>query len=94
MMGREHSFKQDTHGLLRLFRRLLVLMLDRDGTVLCVEKPKPKPNAMKRAYAELPHEPDQDQTSRIGRLVDLAFDQLGFRRLELHVSDDHASKRR
>lgn len=65
-----------------------MLMLDRDGSLLCNTTHAPKPVPMKRAYAELAHKPEEDQTSRIARLLALAFDQLGFRRLELRVSDD------
>ena len=61
-------------------------MLDRDGSLLCTETALPQP-ALNRAYMELPHKPEEDQSSRIGRLLALAFDQLGFRWLELRVSE-------
>ena len=61
-------------------------MLDRYGSVIHSTQAKPKP-AMKRIYAELPNEPNNDQSGKIGRLLALAFDQLGFRRLELRVTD-------
>jgi hypothetical protein len=64
-----------------------VLMLDRDGSLLCTDSRKPKPAPMKRAFAEIQHKPEEDQSGRIVRLLALAFDQLGFRRLELRVSD-------
>lgn len=64
-------------------------MLDRDGSLVRTDTRKPKPAAMNRAYAELTHKPDEDQTNRIVRLLSLAFDQLGFRRLELRVTEDH-----
>lgn len=63
-------------------------MLDRDGSLLSNEPRKPKPAPMKRAYAELTHKPEEDQTGRIARLMNLVFDQLGFRRLELRVTDE------
>ncbi len=63
-------------------------MLDRDGSVLFTEERKPRPvMPLKRGYAELNHRPNEDQTSRISQLLALAFDQLGFRWLELRVSD-------
>ncbi|MBA3471530.1 MAG: hypothetical protein H0T53_17990 [Herpetosiphonaceae bacterium] len=66
-----------------------MLMLDRDGSLVHSDNRKPKATSMKRAYAELTHKPEEDQTGRIGRLLALAFDQLGLRRLELRVTDDN-----
>ena len=63
-------------------------MLDRDGSLIHTTNQQPKSTPLKRGFAELDHRPDEDQTSRIGRLLALAFDQLGFRSLELRVSDD------
>ena len=67
-------------------------MLDRDGSLLCTETRLAPPATLKRAYAELEHKPEEDQTSRIGRLLALAFDQLGFRWLELRVSDSRCDR--
>lgn len=62
-------------------------MLDRDGSVICANEPAPSPLPLQRGYAELQHRPNEDQSSRIGRLLTLAFDQLGFQRLELRVTE-------
>lgn len=62
-------------------------MLDRDGTLVCPPTRTSQPRKLKRAYAQLLHTPEEDQTSRISQLLALVFDQLGFRSLELRVQD-------
>ena len=64
-----------------------MLILDRDGSVICADEQRPRPLPLQRGYAELEHRPNEDQTSRIGRLLALAFDQLGFHLPELRVFD-------
>jgi hypothetical protein len=68
-------------------RRPAVLILERDGSVLGRDRKLEEPQAGS-GYAELTLQPDGDLSQRIGRLLTLAFDQLGLRRLELRVRDE------